>query len=412
MTRGAAVRMCTALDIAALDENSEHIGVPRRLLMENAGAAVARTVKRMFPRARRVLVVCGLGNNGGDGFVAARHLSRHARVIVDLIGDEDGIRTGEARENFSVLKRMRASVEIHTRVDAGTVRSHIEWADVVVDAILGTGVRGRLREPIRSIVEAMNSAGKPVVAVDCPTGLDPTTGRICGAAVRAAVTVTFHGYKAGFLGNEEYVGEVVVEDIGIPAEAESMVGPGDLLALKSLAPLAARIRLWSSGPGPLEECIRLLSGIGVELGVVERPEAADAVFLANASALDDPGGRAARELLRVKGVFCKSVDEALDAVEALGQCCCYVTGASGGPEDAARLAREVLGASSAYPLSLIVGDRVYVACRGWVKEGRLGGIDPRAWAASATAAFAALGDGLYSHTGLLWLCGGGGASRG
>ena len=232
----------SAEEARALDLNAEHLGVSRQLLMESAGKAVADEVaRRVKVEGARVVVVAGTGNKGGDGFVAARHLaSRGAKVVVVLLGDEGGIATREARANWEALKSMDLSVELATVRDSAElvkVEELIVGADVVVDALLGTGVRGEVREPYRSAVRLMNSSRGLKVAIDLPTGLHPDTGEVLGEAFRADVTVTMHRAKKGMVGRGDLTGEVVEAEIGIPPEAEVYVGPGDVaLALRPRRP--------------------------------------------------------------------------------------------------------------------------------------------------------------------------------
>ncbi|MEZ0248174.1 MAG: NAD(P)H-hydrate dehydratase [Thermoproteus sp.] len=218
----------TTVEMYIADRNAEWLGVPRLLLMENAGAAVARTVLREFPEARKVLVVAGTGDNGGDGYAAARHLhgaGREVRVVA--LGEP---REELAKVNFEALRRTRVKIVVAgTPEELLAVQNWFTWAEVIVDAVLGTGIRGKLREPHSTAIDLMNIAPAPKVAVDVPSGLDPDTGEVRDKAVRAAVTVTFHKAKRGLLQEQaaKYVGKLVVERIGIPPEAELYVGPGD-----------------------------------------------------------------------------------------------------------------------------------------------------------------------------------------
>ncbi|MEM1598311.1 MAG: NAD(P)H-hydrate dehydratase [Pyrobaculum sp.] len=223
----------TSLEMYVADRNAEWLGVPRLVLMENAGAAVARNVISRYPDARSILVVCGTGDNGGDGYVAARHL--HAagrRVRVVGLGEP---REELARVNYEAARRLWG-LELRIAQSPLELLALQDWfleADVVVDAVLGTGIRGALREPHSTAIELMNTSPAPKVAVDVPSGLDPDTGEVRDKAVRAAVTVTFHKPKKGLLAPhaKRYVGDLVVEPIGIPPEAEVVVGPGDFAYL-------------------------------------------------------------------------------------------------------------------------------------------------------------------------------------
>jgi NAD(P)H-hydrate epimerase len=186
-------------------------------LMENAGAAVAKVVEERYARTGRgnVLVVCGLGNNGGDGLVAARHLASGWRVRVLLLGSAAGLKTSEAARNWA---RLRAPVETAEVLDQQSLMAHREWfasSDVILDAILGTGVKGDVREPVASAVRLMNDTGSAKVAIDVPSGLDPLTGAASAATVRADLTITLHRAKVGMRGKAEYTGEVLAVPIGI-----------------------------------------------------------------------------------------------------------------------------------------------------------------------------------------------------
>ncbi len=202
-------------DMQILDMNCEYFGLSRLQLMENAGKDLADEVSRRF-ESGKVVVFAGPGNNGGDGFVAARHL-KGFEVEIRLMSRE--IKTDIAKRNFEICKR--AGMEI-----CEGVPDAID-ADIVVDAMLGTGVRGRLREPYASAVELINSSNAFVVAVDVPTGVNPDTGEY-ELAVKADLTVTFHKAKPGLNRARDVCGEIVVKNIGIPPEFERFCGPGDV----------------------------------------------------------------------------------------------------------------------------------------------------------------------------------------
>ncbi len=216
----------------ALDENAEFLGVSRLQLMENAGSGVVCSLKkRMGLKGKRVVVLCHTGNKGGDGFVIARHLSfLGADVAVVLMAKPAQIATPEARSNYSVIERMD-SIEKHaaaTQADLKPLEGKVKAADIIVDAMLGTGARGPLREPLNSAVELANSSKAFKVAVDVPTGIDPATGESAGIAFRADLTVTHHKPKAGLMKKPKEAGEIETISIGMPPEAEIYTGPGDL----------------------------------------------------------------------------------------------------------------------------------------------------------------------------------------
>lgn len=219
-------------EMSAIEENAVGLGFSRLLMMENAGAKVADFIlKKYGGNVRSVVVVCGTGNNGGDGFVVARHLRNNLlNIKVALVGRPSDIRSEEARLNWFLLEKMD-DVEKFFLTDTSSIEAlkrAFEECDIIVDAILGTGVKGVLNDPIKSIVDAINGVKKVVVAVDTPTGLNPSTGEIHGTSVKASYTITFHKMKKGLVGKGEYTGEVFVEGIGIPWEAEFFTGPGDL----------------------------------------------------------------------------------------------------------------------------------------------------------------------------------------
>jgi len=226
-------------DVKRFDVNSLYLGVDTILLMENAGKSVADFVAETFPDRKRVLVVCGPGNNGGDGFVAARHLASHGfNVTVVLIGTANNIRTDIARKNWSILKKMIFSVKLVELKDStrlSELEELLKRSDIVIDAIFGVGIRGAVRGFAREIIELINSLkknkGYVVIAVDVPSGLDTFDGKVYGSVIKADYTITFHGLKKGL--SEDVAGKIIVRGIGIPPEASLIVGPGDVLnALK------------------------------------------------------------------------------------------------------------------------------------------------------------------------------------
>jgi hydroxyethylthiazole kinase-like uncharacterized protein yjeF len=224
----------TAEEMAALDENCGFFGLVPLQLMENAGSQLAAEIQKRFLSAQapvNVTIVAGKGNNGGDAFVAARHLHGFTVKIL-LLGRAKNLRTEEARRNWRILKESDFDAEeIIDSSELTAAQAIFNDSDVILDAIFGTGVKGTIREPEATAVNVINAA-KPkafVVAVDIPSGLDPNTGE-AEQAVRADLTVTFHKAKKGVV-NEiaaDYVGELVVADIGIPNGMETLAGPGDV----------------------------------------------------------------------------------------------------------------------------------------------------------------------------------------
>jgi len=210
-------------------------GIDGLILMENAGRWCARTAARMLggASAKSVAVVCGPGNNGGDGFVIARHLSNWgADVRLVLLARVDDALGGshEAAANLRILLNMGIAVrEAPSAEEAAQAIRECAGSDLLVDALLGTGTHGEIREPFYSAINAINESACQVLAVDVPSGLDCNTGTPLGTAVRAARTVTFVANKVGFAqpAAREYTGEIEVAEISIPRAAIERVLSGD-----------------------------------------------------------------------------------------------------------------------------------------------------------------------------------------
>lgn len=218
--------VATRNEIRAFDKHAiETLGVPGIVLMENAGRQIADVARDMVREAGdRVVILAGKGNNGGDGFVVARHLTLdgvHARVF--LLGQAEDV-SGDAGTNLAILEALGievAEVPDDPSAAAEMLTPALAEADVVVDALLGTGARGEIREPYATAIQAINGAGAAgVLAIDIPSGLECDSGRPLGPTVRADRTVTMAAVKTGFREPEakEFVGEVILADIGIPFE--------------------------------------------------------------------------------------------------------------------------------------------------------------------------------------------------
>ncbi len=231
--RSMAMPPIGAEGMRGADRRAQGLGVTSTRLMENAGCAVAAVVKALAVQTGRwdngpILILCGPGNNGGDGFVAARHLSRHgARVVAVLVSTEGRPVGRDAVRNWDRLEAEDRVERIHTAVarDVAILGQGVEKAAVVVDALLGTGVQGPLREPIRGgvdLIQRARRAGIAILAVDAPTAVDLTSGDLSDPVVRAHVTVTFHRPKTGLLTRRGagVAGRVLVAPIGIPPEAD------------------------------------------------------------------------------------------------------------------------------------------------------------------------------------------------
>jgi NAD(P)H-hydrate epimerase len=202
-------------------------GLSGLVLMENAGRGLADLLCKLNPGGLTV-VCCGRGNNGGDGFVAARHLDlRHVPVEVLLFADPAAL-TGDAAANYRVLEKSAVAIRlISSEPDATALRAALSDASWIIDALLGTGSHGDPRPPLDRVINCINAAGKPILAVDLPSGLDCDTGQPGNPTIRATHTCTFVAAKLGFFapGAAEHTGQLHIADIGAPRKlVEEMLG--------------------------------------------------------------------------------------------------------------------------------------------------------------------------------------------
>jgi NAD(P)H-hydrate epimerase len=200
-------------------ENKGHdMGFLKKFMMENAGAAAVRRLLEKIDNveSKNILIFVGLGNNGGDGLVMARHLAGYgAKVTVMLLGNPEKIKTEESNWNWSILQKMPS-----VRLMSGDSLEFDFKPDVIIDGILGTGISGEIREPYASAINYINEADGYKFAVDVPSGLDPQTGETANIFTKCDMTVTFHKMKQGIPKRKDLTGELFAEKIGIPPEAE------------------------------------------------------------------------------------------------------------------------------------------------------------------------------------------------
>lgn len=196
----------------------EEYGISGLVLMENAGRGVADVLERLGI-AGPVIVCCGKGNNAGDGFVIARHLDLRGYAVRVLVWADASELSGDAGVNFRILRKAGVPIELFgTSHHAGRLEAELTGASWIVDALLGTGARGEPRAPLDAVIDQLNAASAPKLAVDLPSGLDCDTGHAAQHTIRAAHTCTFVAPKPGFYvpGAEQYTGQVHVLDIGAP----------------------------------------------------------------------------------------------------------------------------------------------------------------------------------------------------
>jgi len=200
-------------------ENKGHdMGFLKKFMMGNAGAAsIRRLVDKLGNvESKNILIFVGLGNNGGDGLVMARHLAGYgAKVSVMLLGTPDKIKTEESNWNWSILQKMPS-----VKLMSGDSFDFDFKPDVIIDGIFGTGISGEIREPYASAINYINQTDCYKFAVDVPSGLDPQTGETANIYTKCDMTVTFHRMKQGIPKRKDLTGELYAEKIGIPPEAE------------------------------------------------------------------------------------------------------------------------------------------------------------------------------------------------
>jgi len=199
-------------------ENKGHdMGFLKKFMMENAGAASVKRLIEKFGsvKGKNILIFIGVGNNGGDGMVMARHLAGYdADVTVKLLGDPEKIKTEESNWNWSLLQKM-PSVKLLSD-------DYLDFKpNIIIDGILGTGITGDIREPYATAINFINQTDCYKFAVDVPSGLDPQTGETANIYTKCNMTVTFHKMKKGIPKRKDLTGEIFVEKIGIPPEAEN-----------------------------------------------------------------------------------------------------------------------------------------------------------------------------------------------
>ncbi|MDH3646167.1 MAG: NAD(P)H-hydrate dehydratase [Gammaproteobacteria bacterium] len=214
MSKNLPVTIYRAAQVRELDRLAiEELGIPGYTLMYRAGEAAFRVLRRRWPRSRSLLVLCGAGNNAGDGYVLARVArSKGMNVTVAALVDPAKL-SGDAQIAWETYQAAGGSV-------TEWQPEMLEQADVVVDAILGTGLARTLADKPRELVEAVNASGADVLALDIPTGLHADTGRVMGAAIIADMTITFVGLKLGLYSGDalNHVGKIVFDDLGIPLQ--------------------------------------------------------------------------------------------------------------------------------------------------------------------------------------------------
>ena len=217
----------TAAEMRDLESRAiDGMGMPAVVLMERAGMAAAAELAQRYAGAETATILCGAGNNGGDGFVVARELQARGWAVEVFLTGVAAKLSDHAQANFQIARRL--DIPVHERVAPARLKRGVRRADVIVDALLGTGFTGVPRPGAAALIDAIASGTGAVVALDVPSGVDSSTGQVGGAAVEADVTVSFHAAKVGVMVSpgRRYRGDVVVVPIGIPPQLEEPTGVG------------------------------------------------------------------------------------------------------------------------------------------------------------------------------------------
>jgi len=236
------MKLATPVQMKKIDETAiNRYGIPGIILMENAALNVAVTAAEMLKESdsSRIAIIAGKGNNGGDGFAAARHLMRSFDVTIISLAERENI-SGDAAVFLNILENLNADIRYCTEPDSvEEIRKVISNADLIVDGIFGTGIRGEINGFYAGVISAMNESRKRILSIDIPSGISGETGQVLGVAVKAEKTVTFSLPKQGLYQypGREYSGEIIIADIGIPPGAIEEAGiRGELLDRAFLLP--------------------------------------------------------------------------------------------------------------------------------------------------------------------------------
>ncbi|MCU0559010.1 MAG: NAD(P)H-hydrate dehydratase [Desulfobacterales bacterium] len=344
--------LVTSAEMQTLDRLTiEVFGLPGRVLMENAGREAARVLLANFAEAARggVGIAAGCGNNGGDGFVVARCLAQQGYPVqVFLLGAAERLQ-GDAAANLALLRPLGVPVaEIREAATLQALQQETDRPALWVDALLGTGLNADVRGVYRDLIERINRSGRPVLSVDIPSGVSADTGRVCGAAVRATVTVAFGFAKIGhaLLPGAELAGRLEVVDIGIPAHLLPQAAPRHQLLTDALARaaltrrpadahkgLTGHLLLLAGAPGKTgaaalaaESALRVGAGlvtlgVGASLNPVMETATLEAMTAPLAEAAPGILGPAALEetLALARGKSCLAIGPGLGPADATGE---------------------------------------------------------------------------------------------
>jgi NAD(P)H-hydrate epimerase len=253
------VCLYSTAQVRALDAYTiETLGIPGYTLMKRAGEAALRYLRTRFPVSHRIVIVCGAGNNGGDGYVLARFAQAAGLTVTTLAATSPGTLRGDARQAHEDLRASGVQVLPYAP-------ERLAEGEVIVDALLGTGLRGAAREDVARVIRDINNSGRPVLAVDVPSGLDSDTGVPLGDTVRADCTVTFVGLKTGlFIGNgPEFAGTVFFDDLEVAADQAGAPAPRLERILDAAIQQALPRRARSAHKGDFGRVVIVGGGVGM-----------------------------------------------------------------------------------------------------------------------------------------------------
>jgi ADP-dependent NAD(P)H-hydrate dehydratase / NAD(P)H-hydrate epimerase len=253
------VCLYSTAQVRALDAHAiETLGIPGYTLMKRAGEAALRYLRTRFPVAHRIVIVCGAGNNGGDGYVLARFAHAAGLTVTTLAAASPDTLRGDARRAYEDLRASGVPVQPYSP-------ERFAEGEVIVDALLGTGLRGPAREEVARVISDINGSGRPVLAVDVPSGLDGDTGVPLGECVRADCTVTFVGLKTGlFIGDgPEFAGTVFFDDLEIVADPAAATPARAERILDSAIQQALPRRARSAHKGEFGRVLIVGGGVGM-----------------------------------------------------------------------------------------------------------------------------------------------------
>ncbi len=305
-------------DTYALKANAIALGIGNEVFIETAGFAIAEEIMRSHRQHRRIAVVCGRGDKGATGLVVARHLMAEHDVSVFFIGERSTISNGCTMMNYRLVSDIIGVKDVADE-DVQLAKRELGKADLIVDAIIGSGMRGRLPSLLINVISAINASGKPVISIDIPSGIDADSGLPNRAYVKAAQTFTSHKMKQG-LDRSKFVSGITVVDVGLPLSAELFTGPGDVMLATEPRPMLSNKythgRILVVGGSKDFHGAPLIATFAAETAMSSLLTGAGYATIAVPNEVVEPVRRLSMELI-VKPLDWDDVDSAVSAISAL-----------------------------------------------------------------------------------------------